>query len=455
MKKCPYCSEEIQNYAVKCTCCGELLKNKQFSNAQPVWHFVLLSILTGGLYCFYWIYRNWIHLKAHKGLNISPFWRTVGLSVPIYGLILIYRQLEDIRNFSKTAGVDETYSPGWILFGFLILPALGGLPDPFWLLGFTSLLPLAVVQRVLNLYWKKEQPELVERTKFSKSQIVLLVIGGICWLPIIIGMFLPEFAEQSPKETNVLEKYIEQPGTETFTNSIGMKFVHIPPGTFMMGSPLDDPGRRNDESQHLVTLSKGFYMQTTEVTQGQWESIMGARPWSGKEYVCDNIDCPAIYISWNDCQDFIRRLNQKEATDKYRLPTEAEWEYACRAGSTTTLANGGITKLICGYDPNLDAIGWYCGNSDDKTHPVAQKDPNDWGLYDMHGNVFEWCQDYGYGDYASGHVIDPKGPSSGYFRVLRGGDSFDAARWSRSASRYSDDPGHRHFSLGFRVARDL
>jgi formylglycine-generating enzyme required for sulfatase activity len=236
-----------------------------------------------------------------------------------------------------------------------------------------------------------------------------------------------------------------------FTNSIGMKFVLILPGTFMMGSPSDEPGRENDERQHRVTLSNGFYMQTTEVTQGQWQSIMSKNP-SFFENRADN--GPVETDSWHDCQEFIRSLNQREGTDKYRLPTEAEWEYACRAGSTAAFANGDISETGCGHDPNLDAMGWYCGNAGGNTHPVARKNPNAWGLYDMHGNVWEWCQDW-YGDYHSGNVSDPKGPSSGKCRVLRGGSWSGDAWICRSARRYGYDPDRSYYSIGFRVARDF
>jgi len=264
---------------------------------------------------------------------------------------------------------------------------------------------------------------------------------------------------------------------KAFTNSIGMKFVLIPEGTFTMGSPSDESGRGNDERQHRVTLSKGFYMQTTEVTVGQWRAFIqdtgfrtdaetkgGAYIWTGEKwelkagYYWDNPgfsqgeDNPVTCLSWNDVQEFIRWLSRKEGKS-YRLPTEAEWEYACRAGSTTAFANGGITELLCGYDPNLDAMGWYCGNSGKKTHPVAQKNPNAWGLYDMHGNVYEWCQDWCEKDYPSGHVTNPKGPSSGKYRVLRGGGWGNDARNCRSAFRGGDRPDYRYGYVGFRVAR--
>ncbi len=228
-------------------------------------------------------------------------------------------------------------------------------------------------------------------------------------------------------------------------------FKLISAGTFTMGSPTDEPGRDSDETQHEGTLTKSFYIQTTEVTQGQWKAVMGENPSSFEK--CGD-DCPVETVSWNDVQEFIEQLNQMEGTDKYRLPTEAEWEYACRAGSTTAFAKGGITETECGYDPNLDAMGWYCGNSDDETHPVAQKDPNDWGLYDMHGNVWEWCQDLK-GEYPSSPVSDPTGASSGTYRVLRGGSWPDKAMTCRSAKRLSIYPERRGYDLGFRVARDF
>ena len=251
------------------------------------------------------------------------------------------------------------------------------------------------------------------------------------------------------------------------TNSLGMEFLYIKPGTFMMGSPSNEPGRNDNEIQHQVTLTKGFYMQTTEVTQGQWQAIMGSNPSYFKN--CGN-DCPVEQTSWNDVQEFVRKLNQREEGDTYRLPTEAEWEYAARAGSTTAFASGDITETDCGYDANLDAMGWYCGNSDVSysgcednsewggskcagTHPVVQKQPNGWGLYDMHGNVWEWCQD-GYRDYTSDTVTDPTGPSSGSFRVLRGGSYFSNAWVCRSAHRSRYNLGGRRSYLGFRLVRN-
>jgi formylglycine-generating enzyme required for sulfatase activity len=192
-------------------------------------------------------------------------------------------------------------------------------------------------------------------------------------------------------------------------------------------------------------------MQTTEVTQGQWKAVMGSNPSYFKS--CGD-DCPVEQVSFEDVQEFIQRLNQKEGTNKYRLPTEAEWEYASRAGSETAFANGHISELDCGYDANLDAMGWYCGNAAKTTHRVAQKKANHWGVYDMHGNVWEWCQDRK-GDYPLGHVIDPKGLSSGSYRVSRGGSFGGNAGSCRAANRNGESPGNQVGNLGFRLVKDL
>lgn len=235
----------------------------------------------------------------------------------------------------------------------------------------------------------------------------------------------------------------------SFTNSIGMKFVLISSGTFMMGSsPLNEPERFKDERQHRVTITKPFYMQTTEVTQDQWREVMGSNPSHFKD--C-GADCPVEGVSWNDAQEFIRKLNQKERADTYRLPTEAEWEYACRANSITRFCFGDS-------DGKLGEYAWYSGNSSLKTHSVGQKQPNAWGLYDMHGNVLEWCQDrceWKNGvvtdTYREG-IVDPL-CNKGSYRVLRGGGWFDNAMYCRSANRDNNSPGYWDNYLGFRLAR--
>ncbi|MBR4104867.1 MAG: SUMF1/EgtB/PvdO family nonheme iron enzyme [Thermoguttaceae bacterium] len=229
-------------------------------------------------------------------------------------------------------------------------------------------------------------------------------------------------------------------------------FRYCPPGTFLMGSPEDETGCFYDEeTQHRVKLTNGFWMLETPVTQAMWKSIMGGNPswFSSTDGVsCDEVsgfdtsNFPVDSVSWNDGQDFIRKLHSSglmPAGFRFRLPTEAEWEYACRAGATGPYSGS-----------RLDSLGWYDSNSNGRTHEVGTKSPNAWGLYDMHGNVWEWCADC-FGDYGSGSQTDPTGPSSGSHRVLRGGGWRSNAKLCRSAYRDADDPTARYISYGFRL----
>lgn len=232
-----------------------------------------------------------------------------------------------------------------------------------------------------------------------------------------------------------------------FTNSIGLAFVKIPAGAFLMGSPPGEAGQSGYESpQHKVTLTRPFYLQTTEVTQDQWKRVMGTSP--AQFNGCGS--CPVESVSWDDAQEFIRRINILEKTNKYRLPTEAEWEYACRAGTNTAFANGPITDTECN-DPKLKEMGWFC---EPNPHPVARKKPNAWGLYDMHGNVWEWCQDWYY-DYPDRPQTNPMGPLDGRLKMYRGGSYYDAAWSCRSAQRYWEEPKATNYLVGFRLARDM
>ncbi|MDM8516431.1 SUMF1/EgtB/PvdO family nonheme iron enzyme [Desulfobacterales bacterium HSG16] len=230
-------------------------------------------------------------------------------------------------------------------------------------------------------------------------------------------------------------------GAERKKNSLDMEFVLILPGTFMMGSPEAEENRSADECQHETTLTKVFYMQTTPVTQGQWVEIMGYNPSNLKN---GGKDCPVENIYWDDAQEFIKKLNEREKIDKYRLPSEAEWEYACRAGSQTAYCFGNDTRQLSEY-------AWHDANLEGMTHPVAQKKPNAWGLYDMHGNVWEWCQDWYKNNYTDNAVTDPHGPQEGTSRVLRGGSWGNSDRDCRAAYRYRVRPGYRNHYLGFRV----
>jgi formylglycine-generating enzyme required for sulfatase activity len=228
---------------------------------------------------------------------------------------------------------------------------------------------------------------------------------------------------------------------KTHINSIGMEFVLIPAGSFMMGSPDNYKYADSDEKpQHKVTISKSFYLGTYEVTQAQWEAVMGSNPslFKGRSNPVEN-------VPWEDAQEFIKRLNAKEGHSRYRLPTEAEWEYAARAGSTGVYCFGDDADQLGGY-------AWYKDNSGKATHPVGQKQSNAWGLYDMHGNVWEWVEDW-YDDeyYSRSPGTDPKGPSSGSYRALRGGGCLLRAWYCRSAYRNSPTPGYRHDFIGFRL----
>jgi formylglycine-generating enzyme required for sulfatase activity len=234
------------------------------------------------------------------------------------------------------------------------------------------------------------------------------------------------------------------------SNAIGAKFVLIPAGTFMMGSPAGEPGRRDEENRHEVTISKSFYMQTTAVTQGQWQKVMGSNPSNFKD--CGD-DCPVESISWYDIQNFIRKLNRQEGTDKYRLPMESEWEYAARAGTITPFHTGDcLSTDQANYNGDHPLSGCPKGEYRQKTVRVGSFAPNAWGLYDMHANVWEWVQDW-YGAYPSGSVIDPTGPSSGSMRVIRGGSWYNYAYYCRSAFRGFNNPDEGGSYVGFRLVR--
>ena len=232
-------------------------------------------------------------------------------------------------------------------------------------------------------------------------------------------------------------------------NSIGMKMVLVPKGTFTMGSPEALELRGVEEVEHEVTISKEFYLGQTEVTQAQYAKIMGVNPSNYKgEKEGDKADYPVENVSWDDAVEFCKRLSElpdeKAAGRVYRLPTEAEWEYACRAGSKTTYFFGNDAASIGKY-------AWFEGNNNDQTRPVGKKKPNDWGLHDIHGNVWEWCADW-YGDYPKGPVTDPTGPNEGTLRVLRGGSWKDYESIARTARRGRITPLHKADYVGFRVA---
>jgi formylglycine-generating enzyme required for sulfatase activity len=211
----------------------------------------------------------------------------------------------------------------------------------------------------------------------------------------------------------------------------------IPAGEFTMGF---SNGSRDEKPPHRVRISQPYYLGTYEVRQDQWEAVMRENPSHFK-----GPTRPVENVSWEEAQEFIHRLNAKEGGRAYRLPTEAEWEYAVRAGTPTAYSFGDDASQLGRY-------AWYNQNAGGQTHPVGGLQPNAWGLYDMHGNVWEWVQDW-YGDYPSSPQTDPKGPSSGSGRVFRGGGWFNVARDCRSADRIVAAPGSRINAHGFRLLR--
>jgi formylglycine-generating enzyme required for sulfatase activity len=234
--------------------------------------------------------------------------------------------------------------------------------------------------------------------------------------------------------------------------------VLIPAGSFDMGSPDSDKDAENDERpQHRVRIARPFYLGATEVTQGQYRAVTGENP----SYFKGSYDLPVEMVSWHDAIAFCNKLSEREGLkpyyqfgtgvhsggEGYRLPTEAEWEYACRAGSTTRYSFGNDAA-------NLGEYAWYVGNSGGQMHPVGQKRPNAWGLYDMHGNVYEWCRDgYEADYYQTRHGVNPLGPSQAALHVSRGGSWNFNPRNARAARRFRSAPEYRSDYLGFRLAR--
>lgn len=349
----------------------------------------------------------------------------------------------------------------------------------------------------------QEPDQIAKKSPMSLANILILVI----MLGALIAGFMiftsgSNESRPSPANNYVPEKSIPYPfpGTNTnqknYTNSIGMDFVLIPAGEFDMGSPSDEWDRYGREGPvHKVNISYGFYLGKYEVTQKQWHEVMVDKP----SFFKDD-DRPVESVSWNQVKEFINRLNAKEGTDKYRLPSEAEWEYAARAGTTTPHSFGewkltvevqGVVLLCISCSPQsfnessliaeegeffdvetifkkirkanelmLDGYAWNKGNSNGETHPVGQKKPNPWGLYDMHGNVWEWVQD----SYRSDYKITPTDGSTweggdgwvwdifGSKRVVRGG-SWYGSNCCRSAHRNYRTPDERSHALGFRLLR--
>lgn len=247
------------------------------------------------------------------------------------------------------------------------------------------------------------------------------------------------------QEKNDLFALIDESLSET-----RIEMVTCPAGSFKMGSPLDEDARYKNESQHKVTITKPFQISKYEITQAQYQAIMGVNP---SYFKFENN--PVDNVSWEDARSFCDKLNEKYKSSlpqgyRFDLPTEAQWEYACRAGTETQLNSGKNLTTRTGKCLNLDEVSWYYENSDKKPHPVGLKKPNAWGIYDMHGNVWEWVRDW-YGNYPSDDVVDPLGPQKSTKRVFRGASWGDYAMYHRSARRIIIDPIYKFIDLGFRI----
>ena len=285
----------------------------------------------------------------------------------------------------------------------------------------------------------------------SRCLLFSMAIAFLCGCAQDIAYPFPEGSGKPNDAGNLKE----------ITNSVGMKLVLIPKGRFLMGSPPDEVGSDDSERRHEVTISRDYYLGVHEVTQAQYKKVMGKNPshFQGDQVAerhpqtnrvvkdVDSSNHPVESVSWDEAVELCQRLSalpeEKKAGRVYRLPTEAEWEYACRAESETAFHFGGSSKLS-------DDFAWF-GNSNKQTHPVGQKKPNAWGLYDMHGNVFEWCGDW-FNEYPKGAVSDPTGPKDGVLRVNRGGSWEFGAASGRSATRFFTAPFGRGDWIGFRVA---
>lgn len=279
--------------------------------------------------------------------------------------------------------------------------------------------------------------------------LVRVAVLALCLFPVAS---ITHAAEKRNGTCNAISSVPKQIETIKLADNVPLKMVWIPAGTFLMGRYANEQDTYHDEApQHQVIVSQGFWMGKYAVTKAQWKAVMGTEPWAGKKFVCPDAKSPAVYISWEAAQTFIAKLNA--TTGKvFRLPTESEWEYACRAGTTT--------RFYWGDDPectDIDRYGWWRGNvvisKKQFARPVGHKRPNAWGLFDMSGNVFQWCQDW-YGVYPNGPVTDPTGAVSGTLRVQRGGSWHRVAGTCRSARRGRETPDTALPESGLRLVME-
>jgi formylglycine-generating enzyme required for sulfatase activity len=296
-----------------------------------------------------------------------------------------------------------------------------------------ALLGFIVVTMIYFAIWEAHRIDIPKTRWFLLiAPWIILAVGPVVWPLVEVYFTRPAILAQAqgapaPGEVSTIQ---------------GIEFVWIPPGRFRMGSPSREPARDSDERSHVVTLRYGFWMSRYEITRGQWEAVMGPDPSRPPQ----EPDEPVNGVSWQDCQDFLTKLNATQPR-AFRLPTEAEWEYACRA----------TTMGPYSFDVDASQLGeyaWFAENSGKKVHRVGQKAPSPWGLYDAHGNVWEWCRDW-YGPYPDGHVVDPTGPAYGTYHVIRGGAWNSPPEVCRSAARSFFMEGYflDKSVLGFRIVR--
>ena len=232
----------------------------------------------------------------------------------------------------------------------------------------------------------------------------------------------------------------------------GIEFLYVAPARFRMGSAPDLAGRQRDETLHEVEITRGFYLGRYEVTQKEWQEIMDHNP---SQFAECGPRCPVETVNYFVIQEFITRLEERSAGNLFRLPTEAEWELACRAGTESAFSSGDtLTTDQANFDGRYPAIGGPPGSFRGAPSPVGSHPPNPWGFYDLHGNVWEWCGDW-YGEYPAGPVRDPAGPPQGELRVIRGGSWAFDGNSARSALRYTHAPEDDGYSLGFRLVREV
>lgn len=271
--------------------------------------------------------------------------------------------------------------------------------------------------------------------------LIALVVLGVATASLIY-FISPKFTGFNIKSKQTgAEINLKKSERIDISNSINMEFVVIKPGSFTMGSS-QEVGDEDEAPEHKVTITKPFYLGKYEVTQEQWEAVMENNPSEFK-----GAKQPVDSVSWEECQIFLKKLQDKTG-HKFTLPTEAQWEFACRAGTTTPLNFGSSESLLSEY-------AWFQENSGNVTHPVGQKKPNPWGLYDMYGNVQEWCNDWYANPYPKGAVSDPQGPSSGESRVLRGGAWGDDFTMIRSSYRNCNGTEGKNSGIGLRIVMVL